>query len=171
MDLTMAELVEQSGCAPRTIREYIARQMLPRPRGAGPAAVYTRGHLLRLWAIAKLRQDGMLLDDIKDHLATMSTRDMARCKPQPPGPPAPEAPPPSVDPVLEVSPRALGAGEPAARRTSLRKAAHDDALADAPRWLLVSLLPGLALMVRDDAAPVVRNAAAEIVARFGAAQS
>jgi hypothetical protein len=30
----------------------------------------------------------------------------------------------------------------------------------------VSLLPGLAIMVRDDAAPVVR--AAEIVARYGA---
>jgi hypothetical protein len=89
----------------------------------------------------------------------------------PPAPPPPVAPTPLDPPALE--------GEPIGPRPRLPRsaAAHvrdlgapfppDADLPDGPRWVLVSLLPGMALMVRDDAAPVVRRAGAEIIDRFG----
>jgi hypothetical protein len=40
-------------------------------------------------------------------------------------------------------------------------------LPETPRWGIFPLLPGMALMVREDAAPIVRSAAAEILGRFG----
>ncbi len=41
-------------------------------------------------------------------------------------------------------------------------------LPPAPHWGLFPLLPGMVLMVREDAAPFVKSAAAQILARFAA---
>jgi DNA-binding transcriptional MerR regulator len=153
----MAELVEQSGVPPRTIREYILRELLPRPKGNGPAAVYSRKHVLLLWAITRLRQDGLLLDAIKEQLATMSARDMARYKPAPRASEDAGADADAVD----------GAGSP---RAPLMRATEIDELPDAPRWRLLPLLPGVVLMVRDDAAPFARKAVAEMLAHYGGAR-
>ncbi|HEY8039561.1 MAG TPA: helix-turn-helix domain-containing protein [Polyangiaceae bacterium] len=175
MDLTMADLVEQTGVAPRTIREYVRLEILPRPRGTGPAALYSREHLLRLWAIVHFRAEGVQLDEIKKGLARMSLREIARFKPKAPAPtPAPpeaEAPgqpgaPPPLGPDPEhaqLPPRGR------APRADLAGAGPhgDEGLPDGPRWAIVALLPGMALMVRDDAPRIVRRAAREIIERYG----
>jgi hypothetical protein len=47
-------------------------------------------------------------------------------------------------------------------------APSDDApLPAGPRWALLPLLPGMVLMVREDAASVVKRAASEIIDRYG----
>src|SRR5579863_4472112 len=89
MEMFISQLVEQSGVAARTIREYIRLGMLPRPTGNGLAAVYGREHLLRLWVIVSLRAQGVLLQDIKGELARMTPREMGRYRPKPPPAAAP----------------------------------------------------------------------------------
>jgi DNA-binding transcriptional MerR regulator len=160
MDLTIGDLVEQTGVAPRTIREYVRLEMLPRPTGLGPAALYTKRHLLLLSAIVRLRAEGMLLEDIKEQLAGMTPQQLARYAPKPPPKPAPE-PPPAVEAAVK--------NEPAAPPKALEMPPHraGESLPEGPRWVLVSLLPGMALMVRDDAAAIVRRAATEIIDRYG----
>jgi hypothetical protein len=90
----------------------------------------------------------------------------------PPAPEPPPPPPPVDPPVLDgepVEPRAKlprGSSTQTDLDASPRSARAD--LPDGPRWILAPLLPGMVLMVRDDAAPLVRRAAAEIVERYGA---
>ena len=65
MDMTIAQLVEQTGVASRTLREWIRLELLPRPAGNGPAALYSGDHLLRIWAILGLRREGLGLSQTK----------------------------------------------------------------------------------------------------------
>lgn len=66
------ELTEVSGVPRRTIYFYVQQGILPPPDGAGLAARYTDAHYLRLRLIPILRQQGLRLDDIRDHFAAMS---------------------------------------------------------------------------------------------------
>jgi DNA-binding transcriptional MerR regulator len=154
----MNELVAQTGVAARTIREYMRLGILPRPEGYGMAARYSREHLLRLWAIASLRADGFLLDQVKARLAQMTPRQLAKYAPRPPRAEEEEAPPPAPEP------------EPANEKALEKTPAEAPSLPNATRWVIAPLLPGLALMVRDDASPIVRRAAAEIAERYGATE-
>ena len=61
---TLAELAADAGLPARTIRFYIARGLLPRPAGAGRAAVYGKEHRERLEAIRKMQARGMTLAEI-----------------------------------------------------------------------------------------------------------
>lgn len=61
---TLAELAEEAGVAPRTVRYYIARGLLDGPVVAGRGATYSAEHLERLSQIRKLQADGMMLADI-----------------------------------------------------------------------------------------------------------
>jgi DNA-binding transcriptional MerR regulator len=172
MDLLIEDLVSQSGVAARTIREWIRLGMLPRPQGAGPAAVYTREHLLRLWVISANRRQGVLLEDIKAVLDGMSPREMARFKPKGPAPTEP-APSPS-----QAAPAPKEAAPPAPEHAAppkLEAGPSDDARLGPTRaalpgrlYAVVPLLPGLILMVDEQAPSIVQRAAREIVERYGA---
>jgi DNA-binding transcriptional MerR regulator len=61
---TLAELAEETGLAPRTIRFYIARGLLNGPSVAGRGAFYSTEHLERLDKIRKLQSRGLMLADI-----------------------------------------------------------------------------------------------------------
>jgi DNA-binding transcriptional MerR regulator len=65
---TLAELSEESGIPARTIRFYIARQLLKGPVKAGRGAVYTEEHLARLEKIKELQAEGRMLSEIAHDL-------------------------------------------------------------------------------------------------------
>ncbi|MFN0167708.1 MAG: helix-turn-helix domain-containing protein [Bryobacteraceae bacterium] len=65
---TMAELAEESGVAARTIRFYIARNLLDGPVRAGRAAPYGQSHLDRLQQIRQLQERGLTLSEITHEL-------------------------------------------------------------------------------------------------------
>jgi Ca-activated chloride channel family protein len=178
MEYLISDLVERTGLAPRTIRSYIARGILPPPVGNGPAAVYGEEHLQRLIAATRMRDEGTSLDDVAAKMKTMSLAQVRAYvrRTEPREPPAPARAEPPASPV---DPAALD-GEPvpsvrqlpplhANERASLasRAWAESASLPPTAQWGIFPLLPGMALMVREDAAPIVKSAAAEILGRFG----
>lgn len=74
--LDIQELVSASGVPRRTIYFYVQQGLLPPPNGAGLAAHYTDGHLLRLQLIPILRQQGLRLDEIRERFSKMSLDEM-----------------------------------------------------------------------------------------------
>lgn len=71
-NLTLAELTEAAEVSIRTVRYYIAEGLLPPPEGAGPASIYTQGHLLRLRLIGRLKAAYWPLKEIRRRLAGLS---------------------------------------------------------------------------------------------------
>lgn len=63
-EYTIAELAEAAGTSRRTIRYYIARELLQPPRQAGRNSVYGREHLERLEEIGRLKAQGLTLHEI-----------------------------------------------------------------------------------------------------------
>jgi DNA-binding transcriptional MerR regulator len=183
MIYTIHELVELTGIAPRTIRDYIERGLAPRPEGVGPAAVYGEEHLVRLQLIVHLRARGAWKEQLAKDLPRWS---LARCRrvlaaaeaervsaePSAPAPTpgASEPAAPDATPVLEGEPVSTRPRLPprAARHLERRTANEGSDLPEVPRWRVLPLLPQLALVLRDDASPVVRRIAAEIYQAYGA---
>jgi hypothetical protein len=175
---TMADLTAASGLSARTIRDYIHHKFIEPPQGNGPAALYTEQQLLSAVCIARMRARKVGWDEIG---ATVPHWSLAKLrgyvKKTDPAPAKTEpvvTPPPSPldPPALEgepIGPRARlpGAGGASPGPRAVTHDDHDAVLPDAPRWMLVQLLPGMALMVRDDAAKVVKRTAAEIIERYG----
>lgn len=62
--MSLAELAEKAGVPGRTIRFYIARELLPGPLKAGRGAVYADEHLEGLQRIAALQKQGLTLQEI-----------------------------------------------------------------------------------------------------------
>ncbi len=167
----MSDLARLTGLSGRTIRGYIAHGYIPPPTGKGSAARYTEHQMLQAVCIARMRAAGATWTEVAALVVgTSIAKVRAYVKKTEPAPePPPEAPaqsPSTLDPPLLP-------GEPFASRRRLPPGeagpmALDDAgLPDGPRWALLPLLPGLVLMVRDDAAAVVKRAAAEIIERYG----
>ncbi len=71
---TLAELAEESGVAARTIRFYIARDLLDGPVRAGRSAPYGQAHLDRLGVIRKLQERGLTLSEIAHELGAGAER-------------------------------------------------------------------------------------------------
>jgi DNA-binding transcriptional MerR regulator len=176
MPYTKRDLIERSGLPDRTIRNYIARGLLPRPRGHGLAAEYDEEHMLRAVAIGRMRGEGLPIDAIAAEIAGWSTakfkRFVAKTEPQPESPPAEAHPVRSQDPdQLSLSPaafRRIAADEVASRAEPLQsEAIAEIELIDAPSWRIYPLITGLGLIVEAEASPVVRRVAAEIVSKYG----
>jgi DNA-binding transcriptional MerR regulator len=174
MSYTKQDLIEQSGLPDRTIRNYLARGLIPRPRGHGLAAEYDEEHLVRAVAIGRMRGQGMHIDAITERIADWTTAKFKRfvAKTEPPAEPAPSPPspppPPPAEPqplLGEVVPRARLRGRDAHRE--IEETDDDDALPQAPAWRIFSLVTGLGLMVDVDAPPVVHRIALEILAKYG----
>jgi DNA-binding transcriptional MerR regulator len=62
--LSLGELSEQADVAPRTVRFYIAKGLLPGPLRAGREAVYGNLHLQLLKRIKGLQAKGMTLAEV-----------------------------------------------------------------------------------------------------------
>ena len=61
---SLAELANQAGISPRTVRFYISRGLLPGPVKAGRYAAYTHKHLARLKKVKNLQKQGLSLHEV-----------------------------------------------------------------------------------------------------------
>src|SRR5256885_3270933 len=99
----LAELAEEAGVSPRTIRYYVQRGLLPAPPFKGPDTVYGPDHLLRLRAIRRLQQQHLPLEAIQAELLRRSPEQLRELV-TPADPPRPR--PPLGPPVTEYLPAA-----------------------------------------------------------------
>lgn len=74
---TMNDLVAETGISARTIRYYIQEGLLPPAHGRGPGATYDAGHLVRLRAIALLKERHLPLGQIQERLANLDERELS----------------------------------------------------------------------------------------------
>lgn len=70
--LTIEELAEQTQTSVRTIRYYIAENLLPGPGSRGKGAAYTEEHLLRLRLIRRLTERRAPLAEIREVMARVT---------------------------------------------------------------------------------------------------
>ncbi len=132
-DLGIHELEKATGVPMRTLRHWVKKGVLPRPRGRGRVARYTDSHLVRAQAIKHLRDSKTSLRDINKRIGSLSDDEVrallpAPRRPAPDGSPAP--PPPTTYPFTT--------------------------------WEVVVLSDGLFLMVDPQRGPVLRRIADEI---------
>lgn len=71
---TMEELEEASGISARTIRYYIAQDLVPPSKGHGRSAYYTTEHIERLSRIAALKEQGLSIAEIRNEVHQASSR-------------------------------------------------------------------------------------------------
>jgi DNA-binding transcriptional MerR regulator len=179
MEYTAAEIVEVTGVALRTIRLWSERRLLPPPLGRGPGTRYTEDHRVLICAIAKLRTETHQLKAIKKRIAKLSPAELllligekpaeqperpaAQTGPAPQTTLPPQAPPPPLPGARDERSKENEAGE----RIETRARVGDAPLPDGQKWVIVGLLPQLALMVGEGASPLVRRVAAEICREYG----
>jgi DNA-binding transcriptional MerR regulator len=160
MRYQMADLIARTGFSARTIRDYIRKGFLAPPTGMGPAALYDEEQMLRLTAAARMREEKIDLGTLGTRLKSWSLAEIAEyVRATAPRIAEPETPAISSAPTAEEQPPA-----PAAE---MRAAPNDD-LPPGSRYVLAPLLPGLALVVGEDASPLVRRVAREIIERYSA---
>jgi DNA-binding transcriptional MerR regulator len=173
MTYTMADLEALTGLTARTIRDYIRHGYLAPPTGHGPGAVYDEEQMLRVVTVARMREQKQGWDKIAARLAKSSVAKLRafveQTEPKPPdaASPAAEA---DASPAVEGEPvdRALPPRHPEADTTTeldVRGDGHASALRGT-RLVMEPVLPGLVLLVNEDAAPLVRRVVAEILATY-----
>lgn len=138
------ELAVEAGVAPRTVRYYVQRGLLPAPEFRGKDTAYGREHLARLRAIRVLQQAHLPLEEIQARLAGAGVDEIERIAKAAP-PRAAAAPCPGPD----AAPPAPGGG--AAR---------------GERWERVEIADGVELHVRSDAPERSRRIALDIESRY-----
>ncbi|WP_338871112.1 MerR family transcriptional regulator [Myxococcus stipitatus] len=141
----LAELAEEAGVSPRTVRYYVQRGLLSAPNFRGPDTAYGEEHFIRLKAIRVLQARFLPLDAIQAELQRLSLdelRKLAESEPPPAPPPLASAP---VSGSHSVAPPA-----PGRRPTELNRY---------QRW---ELMPGLELHVSDTADAKVRALAERV---------
>src|SRR5262249_30093496 len=72
------ELADEAQVAPRTVRYYVQRGLLPAPEFRGKDTAYGREHLARLRAIKALQQAHLSLDEIQARLSGASLDELDR---------------------------------------------------------------------------------------------
>jgi len=77
-ELTLADLAQASGLHPRTIRSWVAQDILPGPLSRGPSARYPADMLDRLLAVRALKESGGVpLGQIRQFLLIASPDEIA----------------------------------------------------------------------------------------------
>ena len=142
----LADLAEEAGVPPRTVRYYVQRGLLPAPAFRGPETAYGREHLLRLKAIKRLQAKYLPLDEIQRELERLDPGALEALAERgewggsgaggPSGAPAPRAPAPPAPPAPEV---------------------------DGPTYRRVELAPGLELHVGAFADEKTRRLAERLI--------
>jgi DNA-binding transcriptional MerR regulator len=104
--MKLDELAKAANIAPRTVRYYVQRGLLPAPAFRGKDSAYGAEHLTRLRAIRRLQEQQLPLDLIQRQLADLSVAaidDIASGKVIPQSVAAPERivtiPPPVLRPL------------------------------------------------------------------------
>ncbi|WP_437783598.1 helix-turn-helix domain-containing protein [Sorangium sp. So ce1097] len=141
------ELAAAAGVAPRTVRYYVQRGLLPAPEFRGKDTSYGREHLARLRAIKVLQQAHLPLEEIQARLAGAGVDDIERIARTVAA--APRAAAPCPGPGDAAAPLAPGAGAPRGER-----------------WERVEIADGVELHVRTDAPERSRRIALDIESRY-----
>ncbi|WP_437736294.1 helix-turn-helix domain-containing protein [Sorangium sp. So ce1335] len=142
------ELAGEAGVAPRTVRYYVQRGLLPAPEFRGKDTSYGREHLARLRAIKVLQQAHLPLEEIQARLAGAGVDEIER--------------------IARGAPAAGADGAAAALCPGPGDAAATPA-AGAPRgerWERVEIADGVELHVRSDAPERSRRIALDIESRY-----
>ncbi len=145
-DYKLDELAREADVAPRTVRYYVQRGLLPAPAFRGKDTTYNHEHLLRLRAIKRLQQEAMPLDAIQARLALLSLAEIERL----------------AQGLPEKTPQ--GRGGPYRSPPPTRSFVSE-------RWERILLLPGLELHLRESAGAEARRLADEIQAQYGSSSS
>lgn len=145
----MWQLEELSGYASRTIRNYMTKGLVPRPKSAGALTTYDDAVLGRLLLIRRRKKEGESFYRIKQELSKMTHEELV----------AVARPPTAVAP-----PVAQAANTDAGAASFIAGGARE--LRVAEKWTRVPLLPGLDLQLADGAAQIVCDIAAEIQRRY-----
>ena len=133
------ELARAADVAPRTVRYYVQRGLLPAPAFRGKDTTYGPEHLLRLRAIKHLQQAHLPLDEIQSRILAASPAELER-----------------LGSATEVR-LPLPAPAPAPATASLPR----------ERWERVEIVPGVELHVKVGASDEARRVAGEILAAHG----
>ncbi|XXT22582.1 helix-turn-helix domain-containing protein [Sorangium sp. So ce429] len=148
------ELAGEAGVAPRTVRYYVQRGLLPAPEFRGKDTAYGREHLARLRAIKALQQAHWPLEEIQARLAGAGLDEIERI--------AAGALPPAAPPTVPPTVNTRWAGPDGAP-------APPPQVAGAPRgerWERVEIADGVELHVRSDAPDRSRRIALDIESRY-----
>lgn len=143
---SLAALASLGGVTPRTLRLYLERGVVPRPKFLGSATRYERRQLLWLTAARRLRTAERLeLDQIRTRLQAMTAPELEAfaIADLPAGPVA----------------QALGVVPTRADASNQRPAVN---ASPEKRWTRLELAVGLEMHVRDDVTPRVRELAAKV---------
>jgi hypothetical protein len=155
-DYSLADLQQMTGYSGRTIARYIQMGLVPSPKQAGSRTRYSREALGRLLAIAKLRREGKEgTPDVKYEMRQMTDEEV-------------EAHAEARDPLVSVvvSSSAAPSQPMVARQDDVQRAGFLPA-GTTQRWVRVSLVPGLELMVHEGGGEIAARLAHEIVSRYG----
>jgi DNA-binding transcriptional MerR regulator len=178
MTYTMADITRRAGVTARTVRDWARHGYVDPAKGHGLAAVYTEEQVLDVTIIARLRAQGATWETVIEARNEWSLpKKRAFCRktdprgPEPDAPPAPAAAPPVTPPPAIDRERTAGNLPPAGAApdvsAQLQATLDADDLPGASHLVLVNVLPGLALLMSRDAAPLVKRIAAEILERYG----
>jgi DNA-binding transcriptional MerR regulator len=154
----LAELAALTGQPRRTIRYYVEQGLLGRPEFRGTATRYQRSHLLRLLAIQRLKSEGVpSLSAIKQRIDAAGEAELLA---------AVSARPPSTAVATALGLPVSGAAPVSTQSASMvsggAAAAPEEAELTGEAWRRVLLLPGLELLLAEDASPAVRQVARQI---------
>jgi DNA-binding transcriptional MerR regulator len=137
------ELARAADVAPRTVRYYVQRGLLPAPAFHGKDTAYDDEHLLRLRAIKHLQAAHLPLDVIQARIAGATSRELEAI---------------ASKAVVEVP-----LSPPAEAHRSKAKAALPVA---GETWTRVELAPGVELFVKGDASASSKRIAREILETY-----
>ena len=156
----ISELAALTGRPARTIRFYVEQGLLERPPFYGTATRYGRPHLLRLLGIERLKREGLRsLPLIKQRLDAAGEAELLA---------AVAARPPSAAVAVALGladPNASSASNPREGALPIARGAEANAsVAPGELWRRILLLPGLELLLADDASPAVRHVAMQVQA-------
>ncbi|HTN86348.1 MAG TPA: helix-turn-helix domain-containing protein [Sorangium sp.] len=144
------DLAGEAGVAPRTVRYYVQRGLLPAPEFRGKDTAYGREHLARLRAIKALQQAHWPLEEIQARLAGMGVDEVERIA-------AGALPPAAPQTVID---RCAGPGDAPAPPPQAAGAPRGE------RWERVEIADGVELHVRSDAPERSRRIALDIESRY-----
>lgn len=153
-------LAERLGVNPRTLRTWIRAGLVPRPPFHGHKTRFDRPAIVRAYAVAALRRDGVPFEHIRRFIANKSDKELREIgglppAPEPPAEPVPERPPPAL-------PADAGSSTPPAElvHATLHEEIHEEPIGST--WRRIELVPGLELHIRSDASPFAQGLAAAI---------
>lgn len=148
-NLEISELCERVDIPLRTVRYYIQQGLLPptQREGAGRGPRYGEIHVATLRAIRELQKQGMTLDAIRERLAALDMRGLARLAKADEQSTLPNAP--HSSPSLSMAIPRMAA------RMSTPPSSRDESPPETPRshWERITITPDIELHVRRPLAP------------------